>query len=511
MGILKKDKMRKISQSRRDRVKKKLIGTLWLCLFIILFVQRAAASGKETSAQIILAPNNVSILQDEAVPKLSAKAECTQKQQEVVLNEETGYTVKDLVEKLNKGKGYTLSCEADGSKEGEFVITLKLDKTITKEIGSNWPDLVYLTTSDGVLKVKNKYGEWDEKNDKKFLLYDGKYAKERFVESKGKTYYFDTSEEKVTGWQTINGYLYEFSKTGVMQVEKFVKTKDGTFYAGKDGIMVRGWQYIDGALYYFDEDCRMVTGSQQISASKCEFDEDGKLISRETNIDPEKPMMALTFDDGPGERTNEILDVLEKNDAHATFFMLGQKVEGNEDLLKRMYSIGCELGNHSYDHPQLTELDDGGADQIYRTNEIIRDACGHYPSVMRPPYGAVDETVAASVGLPMIIWNVDTLDWSTLNADATIDNVLTNADDGDIILMHDIHSSSVDAAVYLIPELVSRGYQLVTVTEMAQARGIFMENGVSYTDFNREGEDDEDKEYQNYTDEAEPTGDADSN
>ena len=103
---------------------------------------------------------------------------------------------------------------------------------------------------------------------------------------------------------------------------------------------------------------------------------------------------------------------------------------------------------------------------------------------MRPPYGAVNDTVKANVGQPMILWNIDTLDWKG-DAQSVINCVQQTADDGDIVLMHDIHSSTVDAALQLIPWLVDQGYQLVTVTEMAEARGITMQAGETYTDFNK--------------------------
>lgn len=270
-----------------------------------------------------------------------------------------------------------------------------------------------------------------------------------------------------------------------MEKDTWKKKDGGKCYLNPNGTMAVGWMEFDDELYCFDEDGIMLTGKHQVGSSKCKFADDGKLVSRESEIDPDKPMMALTFDDGPGERTGELLDVLERYDAHATFFMQGKNVKEYAKEIKRMKELECEIGNHSYDHPQLTLEADGGASQIGRTNELLKDACGQSATVMRPPYGAVDDTVSASVGMPMILWNVDTLDWQTMSAQATIDNVLANADDGDIVLMHDIHSPSVDAAIELIPRLINNGYQLVTVTELAEARGIVLKNGVSYTDFNK--------------------------
>lgn len=477
-------KQNTLKQNLMDRCKinMRFAGAGILCLFVILFVQMASASGKDTSAQITLVVNDVEILQDEAVPAMTVTAVCPEGQQEILLDESSGYKVKDLVQRMNLGDGISLTCEADGKEEGTFPVKLGFSDELSNEIKTKWKDKIFLTTSDGSLKVKNKLGEW--KGDK-FQRYDGSYVENAFINSKGEQYYFGDDGKKVTGWQDINGQTYHFTKKGVMEKDTWKKKDGGKCYLNPNGTMAVGWMEFDDELYCFDEDGIMLTGKHQVGSSKCKFADDGKLVSRESEIDPDKPMMALTFDDGPGERTGELLDVLERYDAHATFFMQGKNVKEYAKEIKRMKELECEIGNHSYDHPQLTLEADGGASQIGRTNELLKDACGQSATVMRPPYGAVDDTVSASVGMPMILWNVDTLDWQTMSAQATIDNVLANADDGDIVLMHDIHSPSVDAAIELIPRLINNGYQLVTVTELAEARGIVLKNGVSYTDFNK--------------------------
>lgn len=136
-------------------------------------------------------------------------------------------------------------------------------------------------------------------------------------------------------------------------------------------------------------------------ARLCVFDKDGRLLSKkESSIDPDKPMVALTFDDGPGPRTKELLDALQKYNAHATFFMLGQKVPSYADQVKRMKELGCELGNHSYDHADLSKLDEEGVQsEISRTNENIRQATGQEASLLRPPYGAISSTMKTVAGL----------------------------------------------------------------------------------------------------------------
>ena len=142
----------------------------------------------------------------------------------------------------------------------------------------------------------------------------------------------------------------------------------------------------------------------------------------------DQPMIALTFDDGPGKYTSKLLDALEQYGAHATFFMVGKNVPKYPEEVKRMLEIGCELGNHSYDHAQLTKLTPEGIQgQVNDTNGEIEKVVGKSATLLRPPYGAVDDNVKQNVGMPMILWSVDTLDWKTKDVNATIENVLTNA------------------------------------------------------------------------------------
>lgn len=193
-------------------------------------------------------------------------------------------------------------------------------------------------------------------------------------------------------------------------------------------------------------------------------------------IDPSRPMIALTFDDGPKTSvTGRILDSLQANGGRATFFMLGSNVNANAGVIKRMVDQGCEGANHTHDHKYLTKIGaEGIVSQVGSTNQKIQAVCGVSPVLMRPPGGYIDAAslnVLGSMGMPAIMWSTDTRDWQHRNAQRTIDTVLSQVKDGDIILMHDIYSTTADAAVVLIPELTARGYQLVTVSELAAYRG----------------------------------------
>ncbi|MDD2979090.1 MAG: polysaccharide deacetylase family protein [Hespellia sp.] len=465
--------------NRREAIKKKLIGIAVLCLFAILFFSTAASAGTKKSARIVVKADELTMVQEESVPKLTATASCS-KNESVVLDEKSGYTAKDLLNDLNAGDGYTLTCDTDGKTEGTFPIVIDLSEDTEHSMMNEWFGKVTINVEDSNLIVKNKYGTWDGS---KFKRMDGTYVVNDFIQSKGKTYYFDADNKIVTGWQDINGSKYLFDDKGVMETG-WVKDGDGNkHYMNADGTMATNWVEIDGDKYCFDKDGMMYTGEQQVGVKKCVFAEDGKLESEEYRIDPTKPMIAITFDDGPGEYTMQLLDVLKQYDAHATFFMQGQYVANYTDEVKKMLEIGCELGNHSMDHTSLNTLGpDGVQQQITGTNSELKNACGQPATVMRPPYGAINDTVRENVGMPMILWSVDTLDWKTKDKDATVQSILT-ATDGDIVLLHDIHEWSVQAAIEAIPQLINNGYQLVTVSELAELKGYTMENGGTYSDF----------------------------
>lgn len=200
------------------------------------------------------------------------------------------------------------------------------------------------------------------------------------------------------------------------------------------------------------------------------------------NIDPTKPMVALTFDDGPGgESTIRILDALKKYNAHATFFVVGSNIDKYADIIKREAAEGSEVGNHTNSHAQLTKLDTNGIlSEVNGVKEKIMQLTGQKVVPIRPPYGAVDDNVMATITDPVILWSIDTLDWKTRDAQSTIQNIQSSVYDGAIILMHDIYSTTADAAVNIIDWLHSQGYQMVTVSELGYYRRGGLKTGVRY-------------------------------
>lgn len=253
---------------------------------------------------------------------------------------------------------------------------------------------------------------------------------------------------------------------------RWYQNVDGSYYAS-------GMQDIDGVTYYFNDQGYVQTGWVTLENKDYFFNDDGSY-----NPEKQRPMIALTFDDGPGPYTDRLLDCLEENGAKATFFMQGKNAEQYPDVIKRMQELGCELGNHSYDHPNMTAIPvDQVVDQFQRTNDIIENACGEPASVVRFPYGSFDAERLSAVNMPSFLWSLDTEDWKKLDAQADYDSVIGHVSDGEIVLMHDIHEPSVEAALKIIPELIKEGYKLVTLEEMAEAKGFSLENGRSYTDF----------------------------
>ncbi len=185
------------------------------------------------------------------------------------------------------------------------------------------------------------------------------------------------------------------------------------------------------------------------------------------------PVIALTFDDGPYPKvTGHILDVLEKNGVCATFFVLGSRIEGHEDMLTRMDELGCEIGNHSFSHADLTRLSKADCQrELSDTDAEIRRVTGHEASVGRPPYGYYNKTVMSAAERPLILWTVDTNDWRGKAPGEIADYVIQQAKEGSVILMHDQQTQTADAMEMIIPTLIEEGFRFVTVSELIRLTG----------------------------------------
>ena len=185
-----------------------------------------------------------------------------------------------------------------------------------------------------------------------------------------------------------------------------------------------------------------------------------------------KKVVALTFDDGPdGNTTPQALDILAKYHIKATFFVQGKNIAGNESILKRMKSEGHEVGNHSWNHPVLTKLSlEDAKKQITDTESAITSVLGTSSKLMRPPYGAISDDIRNGIDLSYILWNVDSLDWKSLNEAKILAEIQHQVSNGSIILMHDIHQPSINALPRVIEYLKEQGYSFVTVSELLNSR-----------------------------------------
>lgn len=212
-------------------------------------------------------------------------------------------------------------------------------------------------------------------------------------------------------------------------------------------------------------------------------------------LTPDDKLIALTFDDGPkNETTNRILDILERNNSTATFFVVGYNIEKNIDTIKRAQAMGCEIGNHTDSHKILTKCDSSTLrEQVDNPNRMIKNLTGTDITLFRAPGGAF-KGIKQDIGMPLIQWSIDTEDWKSKDAahegrseaerNAELrriaNEVVTGAEKGDIVLMHDIYNFTADLCELIIPELVEKGFKLVTVSEMYEVYGESLEKGEVY-------------------------------
>ena len=206
-----------------------------------------------------------------------------------------------------------------------------------------------------------------------------------------------------------------------------------------------------------------------------------------------KKLIAITFDDGPSANTPTLLDGLEARGAVATFFMCGSNgshgVVKHSDLLPRMVALGCQLANHSNTHPNFTKLTAGQIqEQIAAVEPYLYNAVGDtYLEVVRIPGGSNTERIRANTAHPIIIWSIDPLDWRDRNEDIVYKRIMEKAHDGGVILLHDLYPTSIAAGLRAIDSLREQGYEFVTVSELFRRRGVYLQNGVTYTGALNEG------------------------
>ena len=214
--------------------------------------------------------------------------------------------------------------------------------------------------------------------------------------------------------------------------------------------------------------------SNKISAQNYQISQEEYDNMFKSNVDKNKKMVAITFDDGPhATNTLKILDILDRYDAKATFFMLGSNVINYQDVVKLVYERGNEIGIHTWNHNDLTKLSsDKILSEIDSTSTAIFNITGQRPKLVRPPYGAVNSVVKSTLcDYTLILWNIDSLDWKSRDENKIVPLVMNDVQDGDIILLHDIHATTVPAVEKIVKALDEADYQMVTVSELLDAKG----------------------------------------
>ena len=199
-----------------------------------------------------------------------------------------------------------------------------------------------------------------------------------------------------------------------------------------------------------------------------------------TELPAEVKYIALTFDDGPRrETTGKLLDGLKARGASATFFLVGEQIAGNEDLVERMEAEGHQIGNHTWSHVRLDGAStEEAAQEVRMAEEALRNTLGKGGYWLRPPYGIIDEGV--KTGVPMVKWSIDPRDWEKRNTEQVVHAVLQDAKPNGIVLLHDIYPSSVDAALQIVDALQEEGYWFVTVEELLRLNWISPQADVMY-------------------------------
>ena len=304
--------------------------------------------------------------------------------------------------------------------------------------------LPVLTTDDGTLSVKTGYG----------------------------TAVFPL----VNGYFLLNGEKKENQSYATLKFDNVIYTTMQTFAAafGLYGAMLDGDTSVLSRCDFNTYDDLKISNTAEATALNA--------------LPSIRGFLALTFDDGPsGSITSRLLDGLRSRNVHVTFFLCNYRIVQNLGLMPRYRSEGHEVGNHSATHPDLTKLSLGAIDsEIDSTSYSIEKYTGAAPHLFRPPGGAYSSRILSELGsrsLSCILWSVDPKDWYYQNTQKDINNVLSSAGDGDIVLMHDMYNASVDAGLAVIDTMQASGYKFLTVSDLAFIKGYTMSPGTAYRSF----------------------------
>ena len=380
------------------------------------------------------------------------------------------------------------------------------DSKGTNTIVLKKPNLSLGCTPDGIMISWTKLLSATGYNIYRKAVGDASWRLIKTTKQSDNSYFVDKNVSQGTSYiytirQTRGGALGSYNLTGVKT--SFYKAPTVSLSYGSGGVTVSWTKSPVGMGYAIDR--RVSGGWKQISVisglntlrlvdlgySKGVLNyyrvrvTGANLVSNSASIkgfDPSVPMVALTYDDGPySPVTNRILDTLERYDAKATFFVVGNRVSSYSSTVKRAYNMGCEIANHTYNHTFLTSASSSTiSNEINRTNSAVKSVTGQSPVIVRAPGGDLNSRVLSTVNYPFVGWDVDTLDWSSRNASSVIAKVKGNVRNGSIVLMHDLYSSTATATETIVPWLIDEGYCLVTVSELMEYKNINFHAGKVY-------------------------------
>lgn len=326
----------------------------------------------------------------------------------------------------------------------------KLNKYIKKDIDKIVKTFNELNDEEKELNVDYTYNvvnnNYVNVSLKKYISYNN-YQNETV-----NTYVFDKANNKLLN---INDIIYEPSKYQDTLTNKFVFDEEYiTFFS------VHNNKIMENKIKLDSNNTKIKIEKQEKSIST-----NYEMVNR--TIDSNKPIIALTFDDGPSKYTKQIIDLLKEYNCNATFFVLGNKVKIYKDTIKESISNGNEIGNHSYNHKWLSRLKiEELKEQINKTQDILKNEVNYTSILLRPTYGSVNKKIRNNTNLEIVLWNVDTLDWKIKSSKKIAERSLSQIKDRSIILMHDTHERTYEALKIMIPKLLDEGYQFVTISEL---------------------------------------------
>lgn len=378
------------------------------------------------------------------------------------------------------GKAYTGFTRMPDGTYRYFDPVTYLMATGEKEIDGN----KYFFDSNGVMA----FGPQKTGDTTKYYDLETGIMQTGWVDSRtGKMYFNEETGEEAFGLTVIDGIQYFFDKeTGLMTTGDVEIDGEKYSFDENTGAGIDGFFDIDGSMHAYIGG-KLLTGVRAYYDNHLYyFDDDGNIIR---DVDGSKPMVALTFDDGPSKYTDSILDTFEEYGQKCTFFIVGDRISWNEDQTKREAALGYEQGNHTFGHNVLSSLtDEEMKEKLKGTDDELIRVTGKPSTCLRPPQGKWNDTLKELCGCPIILWNVDSRDWETKNKESTCKNVIGKVKDGDIVLMHDLYESTAEAVKEIVPALLDDGFQLVTVEEMGILRtdGVGLEDGVIYYSISNE-------------------------